>query len=91
MLYNYLSMVKNINSNMKEKTKISSDSTETRVALLEQSIGFINQTLIRIEKRLDRVDERIDKLESKMDKHFYWTLSMFGAMFGIMSHGFHWI
>jgi len=76
---------------MKEKSKINSDSPETRVALLEQSIGFINQTLIRIEKRLDRMDERIDRMENNLGKHFYWTIGMFAGIFGIMAHGFHWI
>lgn len=61
----------------------TNDSTQTRVALLEQSIGHIGQTLLRIESRIDGLDKslnaridnldkslgaRIDKLDARIDK-----------------------
>lgn len=80
---------------------IQTDSIETRVALLEQSIGTINQTLIRIENRLDnfehRVYERFDKMDSKIDKlnsdaksDFRWLLAIISGLGLIMAHGFKW-
>lgn len=48
----------------------SSISTQTKIALLEQSIGFINETLIRIEKRFDNIDKKFENLEHSINKRF---------------------
>lgn len=48
------------------KTQKYNDSSEVRIALLEQSISHIDQTLIRIESRINQLDEKIDKIESKI-------------------------
>lgn len=47
--------------------KMKYNNTDTKVALLEQSIGHINETLLRFEKRFDNIDAQFDKLERKFD------------------------
>jgi uncharacterized coiled-coil protein SlyX len=79
--------------------------SETRLALLEQTVEHIYEALNRIDKRFDKLDERldsietkldkrIDKLESKVDKHFYWFIGLYitgyGSLLALMAKGFHW-
>jgi len=45
----------------------SSLTTQTKIALLEQSIGFINETLLRIEKRFDNIDKRFENVDKKFE------------------------
>jgi hypothetical protein len=45
-------------------------STETKVALLEQSIGHISETLIRLERKMDIGLEKVDKRFDLIDKKF---------------------
>lgn len=91
---------------MKEKKLTNyPDSVDTRVALLEQSIGHINQSLInmdsKMEKRFDEMEKRFDKRFDVIDQRFVgvyscmkWmaglVIGLFGGMFAIMAHGFHW-
>ena|SRR5271157_4577153 len=45
--------------------------------------------------RFDALDRRIDGLTSEHRRDFRWLLGMmvggFGAMLGVMAHGFHWL
>lgn len=75
--------------------------SETRFALLEQTIEHIYEALNRIDKRFDKIDERFDKLDSRLDKmdnkidrNFYVLLTIYlggyAGLFAIMAKGFHW-
>lgn len=61
---------------------------ETRVAILEQIARTTTATLERIERRVDAV-----AAEQRAD--FRWLLGImlggFGALLGVMAHGFHWL
>lgn len=48
----------------------SSLTTQTKIALLEQSIGHINDTLLRIEKRFDNIDSYLNKRFDTVDQRF---------------------
>ena len=82
------------------------NNTETRVALLEQSIGHITEVLVRLEnkidsgfkdvnKRIDKIDDRMDKMESRIWSNFMWQLSTtLGLAFtglGVIAKGFGWL
>ncbi len=61
---------------------------ESRVAVLEQIARTTSASLERIERRMDLLaaDQRAD---------FRWLLGImlggFGALLGVMAHGFHWL
>ncbi len=61
---------------------------ESRVAVLEQ----IARTTVA---SLEQIERRIDGLASEHRRDFLWLLGMmlggFGAMLGVMAHGFHWL
>jgi hypothetical protein len=44
---------------------------------------------------LDRIDRRLDAMLAEQRSHFRWLLGImlggFGAMLGVMAHGFHWL
>lgn len=63
------------------------NSTETRIALLEMSIMSINQTLIRLENKMDK---QFDELRRTMKTDFKWILTIIAGLGAIMAHGFHW-
>lgn len=46
----------------------SSLTTQTKIALLEQSIGFVNETLLRIEKRFDNIDKKFENIDRRFEK-----------------------
>ena len=68
---------------------------EARVAVLEQIARTTSGALERIERRLDSVDRRIDAVVTDQRADFRWLLGImlggFGAMLGVMAHGFHWL
>jgi hypothetical protein len=75
---------------------------ESRVAVLEQIARTTSASLERIERRFDAVDRRFDTFERRMDAlvsdqraDFRWLLGImlggFGALLGVMAHGFHWL
>jgi hypothetical protein len=75
---------------------------ESRVAVLEQIARTTSAALERIERRLDSMDQRIDSMGRRIDgvvtdQHadFRWLVGImlggFGAMLGVMAHGFHWL
>jgi hypothetical protein len=75
---------------------------ESRVAVLEQIARTTSASLERIERRLDAmegrfagIDRRFDALNSEHRADFRWLLGImlggFGAMLGVMAHGFHWL
>jgi hypothetical protein len=75
---------------------------ESRVAVLEQIARTSVATAERIERRFDAIDRRFDavdrRFESLSAEHradFRWLLGImlggFGAMLGVMAHGFHWL
>jgi hypothetical protein len=75
---------------------------ESRVAVLEQIARTTSASLERIERRLDAmegrftgIDRRFDALNSEHRADFRWLLGAmlggFGAMLGVMAHGFHWL
>jgi hypothetical protein len=70
-------------------------SMEARVAVLEQIARTTSGALERIERRLDSVDRRIDAVVTDQRADFRWLLGImlggFGAMLGVMAHGFHWL
>lgn len=47
------------------EVKMSKNSQETRIALLEQSNSYIQETLTRIEKRFESTDKRFDKIDDQ--------------------------
>lgn len=71
----------------------TNDSTQTRVALLEQSIGHIAQTLLRIESRIDGLEKslntRIDKVENRLWQILFLISSSIVGM--ILGKIFHWL
>jgi hypothetical protein len=68
---------------------------EARVAVLEQIARTTSASLERIERRLDSMDRRIDVVVTDQRADFRWLLGVmlggFGAMLGVMAHGFHWL
>jgi hypothetical protein len=70
-------------------------SMEARVAVLEQIARTTSGALERIERRLDSVDRRINAVVTDQRADFRWLLGImlggFGAMLGVMAHGFHWL
>ena len=68
---------------------------ESRVAVLEQIARSTSASLERLERRFDMVDRRIDGTVSDHRSDFRWLLGImlggFGAMLGVMAHGFHWL
>jgi hypothetical protein len=79
---------------------------ESRVAVLEQIARVTTASLERIERRLDAMDERtqrrLDALSAEHHADFRWLLGVmlgglatmlggFGALLGVMAHGFHWL
>lgn len=87
-----------------EDNSMKTDSHETRIALLEQSIGHIGQTLLRLEKKMDEgfneiksdmktikneLNLRIDKLDSRLWQiMFLISSSIVGAILGKIFHWF---
>ncbi len=80
-------------------------STETRIALLEQSIGHLDETLLRIDRKIDirfdemekkfsKIDQQLEKFNDRIWANFYWILgSLFtltSLMCGVMAKGFGW-
>lgn len=60
-----------IKSPKEEKIKMKAHkslSSETRLALLEQSINNINETMLRMENRFDRIDEKFDKIDERFNE-----------------------
>jgi len=70
-------------------------SMDARVAVLEQIARTTTATLERMERRLDSMDRRIDTVITDQRADFRWLLGVmlggFGAMLGVMAHGFHWL
>ncbi len=68
---------------------------ESRVAVLEQIARTQTAGLDRIERRLDQIaaDQRADFrwLPGVMLGGFSVILGSFGAMLGVIAHGFHWL
>ena len=75
---------------------------ETRVAILEHIARTTTASLERIERRFDAIDRRLDATDRRIDalsaEHradFRWLLGVmlggFGALLGVMAHGFHWL
>jgi hypothetical protein len=68
---------------------------ESRVAVLEQIARSTNASLERIERRFDAIDRRFDALSAEHRSDFRWLLGVmmggFGAILGVMAHGFHWL
>ncbi len=75
---------------------------ESRVTALEHLARSTAATLERIERKFDAIDRRfevidrrIDALASEHRADFRWLLGVmlggFGAMLGVMAHGFHWL
>ena len=79
---------------------------ESRVAILEQIARSTVASLERIERRLegldtrtsarfDTIDRRFDLLDTAYRGDFRWMLGLilggFGALLGVMAHGFHWL
>ncbi len=77
--------------------KAFSNTTDTRIALLEQSIGHINDSLKSIDNRFEKIDKRFDKIDEKFDKideqfreirkesksQFWYTLTFIVALVGL--------
>ena len=60
------------------------------------------QQAVVMERRMNRMDDRMDRLETAMTSQFRWllgtifglaglTVTGFGALLGVVAHGFHWI
>ena len=68
---------------------------ESRVAVLEQIAKTTTTGLERLDRRIDGLDRRIDSLTAEQRSDFRWLLGImlggFGAMLGVMAHGFHWL
>ena len=68
---------------------------ESRVAVLEHIARPTNASLERIERRFDAIDRRFDALSAEHRSDFRWLLGVmmggFGAILGVMAHGFHWL
>jgi hypothetical protein len=68
---------------------------ESRVAVLEQIARSTNASLERIERRFDAIDRRFDAFSVEHRSDFRWLLGVmmggFGAILGVMAHGFHWL
>jgi hypothetical protein len=56
--------------------KSYSNTTETRIALLEQSISHINETL-------NRIDKRLDTMETNSVSQFRWIVGIIITLFGL--------
>ena len=70
--------------------KAHQNTTDTRIALLEQSIGHINDTLKSIDKRFDKIDKRFDKIDEQFTEmrkesriQFWCTISFIIALIGL--------
>jgi hypothetical protein len=67
--------------------KAHSINTDTRIALLEQSIGHINETLNRIDKRLDNLEINMENNFKEVRKdsvsQFRWLLGIIITLFGL--------
>ncbi len=70
-------------------------SMEARVAVLEQIARTSMASSERIERRFDAMERRFDALTAEHRADFRWLLGImlggFGAMLGVMAHGFHWL
>ena len=68
---------------------------ESRVAVLEQIARTTTAGLDRIERRVDMQAADIRALAAEHRSDFRWLLGTllggFGAMLGVMAHGFHWL
>lgn len=75
---------------------------ERRVTALEHFAQTITATLERLERRVDTIDRRFEAIDRRIDvlvlEHradFCWLLGVmlggFGALLGVMAHGFHWL
>ena len=75
---------------------------EARVAVLEETARHTVSTLERLDRRFDAIDRRFDALEAQHRADFRWLLGVmlggfasmlgaFGALLGVMAHGFHWL
>ena len=79
---------------------------ESRVAILEQIARSTVASLERIERRLDSldtrtsawfdtIDRRFDLVDTAYRGDFRWLLGImlggFGALLGVMAHGFRWL
>jgi hypothetical protein len=75
---------------------------ESSVAVLEQIARTTATSMERIERRFDAIERRFDAFERRLDAlaadqraDFRWQLGIslggFGALLGVMAHGFHWL
>ena len=68
---------------------------ESRVAVLEQIARTTAAGLERLERRFDTVDQRMDSFMREQRADFRWLMGImlggFGALLGIVAHGFHWL
>jgi len=68
---------------------------ETRIALLEQTCSTICQTLIRLENKIDKLDHKMDagfsQLNGRIWANFYWGISGFAGVLGLLAHVMKWI
>jgi len=68
---------------------------ESGVAVLEQIARATTAGLERLERRFDTMDQRMDSFMREQRADFRWLMGImlggFGALLGIMAHGFHWL
>ena len=75
------------------------DAVDRRFDAVERRVDAIDRKFDardgQYASRFDALDRRIDGLTSEHRRDFRWLLGMtlggFGAMLGVMAHGFHWL
>ena len=68
------------------------DTVDRRFETLD---GRYSSRFDTVDRRFDTLDRRIDGLTAEHRRDFRWLIGMmlggFGAMLGVMAHGFHWL
>ena len=70
-------------------------TTAASLERIERRFEAIDRRLEAFDRRFERLDRRIDALTMTYRADFRWLLGIilggFGAMLGVMAHGFHWL
>lgn len=60
-----------------------------------ERLGKLDQIADDTRRAIERLDRALERFDTRLDSHFRWLLGImlagFGALLGVMAHGFHWI
>ena len=69
--------------------------TSASLERLERRFDGVERRFEAVDRRFDAMDRRFDALAAEHRGDFRWLLGImlggFGAMLGVMAHGFHWL